>query len=94
VFCELPLHQAGSRAVPSGYIEAQGAFAQRCAREIGARLGRPLGVELTRQTEFPEPLIRVNASLVAPRHPEWSEAAAWDALCAYYAETFGLHKTT
>lgn len=93
-FCESPLHQAGSKAVPSGYIEAQGAFAQRCARELGTRLGRPLAVELAHQTEFPEPLIRANASLAAPRHPEWSEAVAWDELYAYYAETFGLRNTT
>jgi len=45
---------------PSGYIETQGDFALRCARELGPRLGVDARVELLEQTDFSEPLMRIN----------------------------------
>jgi hypothetical protein len=48
------------RAAVSGYIENQGAFAHRMSRELSPRLGRPCPVELATQTDFSEPMIRVN----------------------------------
>lgn len=78
-----------SRAAPSGYVESQGAFAQRVARELEPRLGRPCPVELAAQADFSEPLIRVNQSLALRAHPGWSEARAWDELADYYRAAFG-----
>jgi UDP-glucose 4-epimerase len=85
-FCEGPGH---SRAAPSGYIESQGAFAHRMARELEPRLGRPCPVELAVQADVCEPLIRVNQSLALRAHPAWSEARAWDEAAAYYRAAFG-----
>lgn len=70
---------------PSGYLESQGAFAQRFAREMQPRLGFPCPVELSIQTEFTEPLVRVNTDLVNTTDLQWDEAAAWDELADYYA---------
>lgn len=63
---------------PSGYVESQGAFIERMAREIGRRLGRECRVALLRQTEFPEPMIRVNTDSAVHYADGWDEAAAWD----------------
>lgn len=85
--CEtLPDAPGLTRAAPSGYVESQGAFARRVAREIGARTGWACEVGEADQTDFSEPLFRVNASLAAQAEPAWSEARAWDALAQYYAE--------
>jgi nucleoside-diphosphate-sugar epimerase len=78
-----------SRAAPSGYIGSQGAFARRVARELEPRLGRPCPVELADQTDFSEPMIRVNQTLALRAHPGWSEAEAWDETADYYRDAFG-----
>jgi len=75
---------------PSGYVETQGAFARRVAREIGKRSGKPCQVIEVQQKEFLEPVFRVNTRSVALEHPEWSEDTAWDLLMRYYHEAFGL----
>ena len=50
---------------PSGYVEAQGAFAERFAAAMRPRLGLACGLELAIQTDFSEPLMRVNADSAA-----------------------------
>ena len=45
---------------PSGYVETQGAFAERFAAAMRPRLGMECGLELAKQTDFSEPLMRVN----------------------------------
>ena len=70
------------RANPSGYVETQGAFAERFAREIGPRTGLECRVIHAGQTEFSEPLVRINTDLT--QVPGWSETAAWDAIADYY----------
>ncbi len=71
---------------PSGYVESQGAFAQRVGRELGPRLGVPAEVKLVEQKDFEEPRIRHNTDSVETCFPDWDEASAWDALAAYYLE--------
>ncbi len=68
---------AFSRLGPSGYVETQGAFAERVARETRARSGLDCGLELPEQTDFSEPLVRVNTDPVLP--PAAEETAIWDA---------------
>jgi len=70
------------RTNPSGYVETQGAFTQRFAREIEARSGLDCRVILAHQTEFPEPPVRINTDPLSLH--DWSERAAWDAIAAYY----------
>lgn len=73
------------RLNPSGYVENQGRFAQRFAQEMSARIGRPCEVRLGIQTDFSEPLMRVNTDPAAPEVPDWNETAAWDAIAEFYA---------
>jgi nucleoside-diphosphate-sugar epimerase len=84
-FCaELAGGTVWRRLNPSGYVESQGGFAQRFAHEMSARLGRPCEVRLGTQTDFSEPLMRVNTDPAAPEVPGWDEAAAWDGVAAFY----------
>jgi len=73
------------RANPSGYIESQGAFAQRVAREVGKRLGWACELEVLPQQDFSEPLRRVNREPASAQIPGWDEARAWDDFAAYYS---------
>ena len=73
-----------ARANPSGYVESQGAFALRVARELGPRLGVPCPVELAPQDRFPEPRIRINTDPPDANALGWDESAAWDDLAGYY----------
>jgi UDP-glucose 4-epimerase len=70
---------------PSGYVESQGAFAERVAREMRPRTGWACGLELLKQEEFSEPLSRRNPQPAAAMAPDWNEQAAWDGFAEYYA---------
>jgi UDP-glucose 4-epimerase len=63
---------------PSGYIESQGAFVERIAREVRQRTGLACGVTLLEQQEFPEPLIRINTDAAELYVSNWSDSGAWD----------------
>jgi nucleoside-diphosphate-sugar epimerase len=72
------------RANPSGYVETQGAFAERFAREIGRRLQINCRVSLAQQTECSEPFVRIKHR---PAHVHNSSVtAAWDAIADYYEQ--------
>lgn len=75
---------------PSGYVESQGAFARRFAREIGQRLHLECPLELAEQTDFSEPRVRINTDVVDSAALGWVESAAWDTLAAYYRSLFTL----
>jgi nucleoside-diphosphate-sugar epimerase len=74
---------------PSGYVETQGDFALRFAKQMRARLGLPCEVELAEQTEFPEPLVRTNTDPVDGACLGWSESEAWDGIADYYRTLHG-----
>ena len=69
---------------PSGYVESQGAFTLRMAREMRSRLNLPCLVELKKQKEFPEPRVRINTDVLDTDTLGWDESVAWDDLAAYY----------
>ena len=71
-----------TRANPSGYVETQGAFAQRFAHEIGPRLSLDAKVVLAKQADFAEPLVRHNTDPAGIAG--WSESRAWDDIAAFY----------
>ena len=73
-----------SKINPSGYIESQGAFAQRVAKEAEVRLNIRCSLELKPQTEFSEPRVRINTDQLNTRQLEWNEAHAWDSIVDYY----------
>jgi nucleoside-diphosphate-sugar epimerase len=69
---------------PSGYVEDQGSFSQRFGREMSSRLGRSCDIKLGEQTDFSEPLMRVNTDPAAPEVLDWNETAAWDGVAEFY----------
>ena len=71
---------------PSGYVESQGVFAQRFAREMDARLPLRCECTLAQQVAFDEPRIRFNTDPAARWVTAWDESAAWDTLADYYRE--------
>lgn len=75
---------------PSGYVESQGAFAQRFAREMSGRLNLACHLDLKHQTEFTEPRIRLNTDPVDGDALGWNESAAWDEVAAYYRELHAI----
>lgn len=78
------------RLLPSGYVESQGDFSLRFAKEMQQRLGLPCLIEKKPQTQFLEPKIRVNTDLAAALPIEWNESAAWDELAKYYQQIYAL----
>jgi nucleoside-diphosphate-sugar epimerase len=75
---------------PMGYAETQGAFAERYAREMRSRLGLACDVRLLEQTDFSEPLARINTHLIDIAALGWSESKAWDDIADYYhSRAFG-----
>jgi UDP-glucose 4-epimerase len=69
---------------PIGYAETQGAFTERFATEIRSRMGWECGVRLLQQTDFSEPLMRINTHPIDSGALGWSESAAWDAIAEFY----------
>lgn len=85
------LPQAGCHKIgPSGYVESQGAFAARFAREIGARLKLETPLEMARQRILDEPAICINSDVVLATELDWDERGAWDELADYYGERFEI----
>jgi nucleoside-diphosphate-sugar epimerase len=84
---ELPAGPAYRKLNPSGYIETQGAFAQRFGREMARRLDMPCAVELKQQTAFDEPRIRINTDPLDAAGYGWDESRAWDEIAEYYRRT-------
>jgi UDP-glucose 4-epimerase len=75
---------------PSFYVESQGAFAERFAREMGRRVVIPCPLTIGVQTDFSEPMVRINTDPLDVNRLGWSESTAWDAIAAYYAEQLPL----
>lgn len=78
-----------SRCAPMGYAESQGAFTLRFASEMRKRLGLACDVALGKQTDFSEPLMRVNTQLLPMPVTQWDEKEAWDELANWYKAEFG-----
>jgi len=74
-----------SKINPSGYTESQGEFTKRFASEMEKRLNIKCAFELLQQTDFSEPLERVNTNRVSKFY-NWDENSSWDKLAAYYLE--------
>jgi nucleoside-diphosphate-sugar epimerase len=81
---EVPAQNGLIKLNPSFYVESQGAFASRFAEEMALRLGIACPVTLLQQSEFGEPMVRINTDRVDGVALGWSEAAAWDAEAEFY----------
>ncbi len=81
----LPMAGNGfSQINPSGYVESQGAFAERVAREMRTRTNWECRLECACQSEFEEPRIRLNTDPVDVSAMGWRESAAWDEFAQWY----------
>lgn len=84
---------------PSYFAMGQGEFSHLFAKEMEKRLQLPCHLVLEKQTDFSEPLIRINSEKLDPARLSWNETAAWDELALYYQTTYGatmassLHKS-
>ena len=69
---------------PSGYRGTVADFSMLVAREMTKRLGIECKVTMPDQTEFSEPLERVNTDDIQEVRDSWKESAAWDQLAEFY----------
>ena len=84
---QFPHAAAFTKLNPQGYVESQGAFSERVAREMRSRTSWECGLELAVQTVFDEPMERMNTDPIDAQKLGWSESAAWDELAEYYERT-------
>ncbi|MFD2676334.1 NAD-dependent epimerase/dehydratase family protein [Camelimonas lactis] len=81
-------HGTGGQTIrqmsPSGYIESQGSFALRFASAMRSRLGMACEVELRTQSDFSEPLMRVNTDNAERYVTDWDEETAWNEVADFY----------
>lgn len=82
----LPLANGFSKINPTGYVESQGSFALRFAREMHPRLKLPCPVDMKTQTDFSEPRIRINTDVPDAAALKWDEKQAWDQMADYYRQ--------
>lgn len=76
---------APDQIAPSGYVESQASFAERLARELGPRLGVPTPLHMCTQTDFAEPLMRVNTEPMLAHADPAALTRFWDEHAAFYA---------
>ena len=79
-----------SKLNPSGYVETQGAFTLRLAAAMRPRLQRECLVQFAQQTDFSQPLTRVNTDPARLLVPEWQEDLFWDQCADYYRAAYLL----
>ena len=82
----LPSNTGFSRLRPSGYVETQGKFARRFACEMRKRSTLPCRLKLAVQTDFGEPMKRINNQPLDSKALAWSEKKAWDDIAQFYRE--------
>lgn len=85
---EIENKRAKHKFCPSGYVESQGSFALRFAKEIESRLKISCPVVLNHQTQFLEPIMRVNTEPAFLFVSNWDEKQAWDELADYYLQKY------
>jgi nucleoside-diphosphate-sugar epimerase len=75
---------------PSGFIESMGTFTQRLSSEFRIRLGFDCNYELKKQTDFDEPMIRINTDSVFKGVDSWNESDFWDEYTEFYKTKLNL----
>ena len=79
--------EARRRFAPGCYQETQGEFARRVAREVRARTAWACDLRFPQQTDFSEPMARINPDRAVDLAAGWNEAASWDGFVDYYLES-------
>jgi UDP-glucose 4-epimerase len=81
---QVPAQTGVIKLNPSFYVETQGAFTIRFATEMAPRLGIACPITLLQQSEFGEPMVRINTDRIDIAELGWSETAAWNAEADFY----------
>ena len=86
MFCNLMIvsDREDLKIYPSQYVESQGQFAERFRLEMSKRIGWVGSLDVTKQTEFIEPMIRINKDPALQFVLNWDEDLAWDSLADFY----------
>jgi hypothetical protein len=79
------------KLAPSYYVESQGTFTARFAKQMRPRLNVPCHYELRTQLEFSEPKTRINTDSLNVNELKWNETEAWDELAVYYQRTYQIN---
>lgn len=66
---------------PSGYVETQGSFTKRFAREMGSRLGLDCPFVFAENPSYLEPMELKNSDCIIQ---DWDEKGFWDDLAQFY----------
>lgn len=69
---------------PSYYVFSQGEFTSLFAKKLSARFNKECLFELKHQTDFPEPLKRINSEPIDSTALQWDEELFWDKSANYY----------
>lgn len=80
-------HNLVTKFNPSLYAESQGAFTGRFANEMEPRLNIKCNFKLLEQTDFSEPIERINTDCISNVF-NWNESNAWDILAEYYSAKY------
>lgn len=83
-FCEEIKKNSAKKISPSGIVCSQGMFTQIISREVSSRLNIPCDFILEKQTQFSEPMIRINTDRKKEITGTFSEKQAWDEFAEYY----------
>ncbi len=87
-FCEEIKKNSAKKISPSGIVCSQGMFAQIISREVSSRLNIPCEFILEKQTQFSEPMIRINTDRKKEITDSFSEKKAWDEFVEYYQRAY------
>ncbi len=71
---------------PSGYAGSQADFVDILSRQMSSRLLKPCNFNIQVQTDFNEPLKRVNFDKISTVEDAFDESKAWDDLKGYYVD--------
>lgn len=74
---------------PSGYVESQGEFGARLAKEVGQRTGLSCPIQYCEQTDFQEPMDRRNTDNAFEMFRDFSPEIFWDNYIKYYQDILG-----
>ena len=78
-----------SKFNPSFYVGSQKNFTLLFQKEIRNRLQLPCDIDFKVQTDFTEPLERINLDRLEPAFFNWDEEKSWDELAEFYLRHYG-----
>jgi nucleoside-diphosphate-sugar epimerase len=85
-FCEHLEPGSLKKISPTGIADSQGNFAAIVANEVSQRLNIPCEFTCKIQSDFSEPMIRLNTDRMQEVESQFDASAFWDQFAAYYKQ--------